>query len=74
MRAARGERFVITMHGRPIAELVPVATRDSEPVCDVVAGIRQRRQALADRGICLGDILQPGESLRDLAHSGRGTQ
>jgi prevent-host-death family protein len=73
-RVQRGERFVINMHGRPIAELVPVATRDSAPICVAVTGIRERRQALADRGVGLGDILQPGESLRDLAHSGHRTQ
>jgi prevent-host-death family protein len=73
-RVQRGERFVITMHGRPIAELVPVATRDSAPACDVVAGKRERRRALADRGVHLGDVLQPGESLRELAHSGHRTQ
>ncbi len=73
-RVQRGERFVITKQGRPIAELVPVATRNSAPICDVVAGIRERRRALADRGVRLGDILQPGETLRDLAHSGHRTR
>ena len=68
-RVQQGERFVITKHGRPVAELVPAATRDSERIREAVAGMRARRQALANRGIGVADILRPGETLRDLAQS-----
>ena len=69
-RVQRGERFVITKHGRPVAELVPVTARDPARIRAAVAEMRRRRQALADGGVRLADILHPGESLRDLAQSG----
>ena len=69
-RVQRGEHFVITKHGRPVAELVPVTARDPARIRAAVAEMRRRRQALADGGVRLADILQPGESLRDLAQSG----
>jgi prevent-host-death family protein len=69
-RVQQGERFVITKHGRPVAELIPAATRDPARIRDVIADMRARRQALTDRGIGVADILRPGETLRDLAQSG----
>ena len=69
-RVQQGERFVITKHGRPVAELVPAATRDAAGIREVIAGMRARRHALADRGVGVATILRPGESLRDLAQSG----
>ncbi|MGA8055296.1 MAG: type II toxin-antitoxin system prevent-host-death family antitoxin [Burkholderiales bacterium] len=36
-RVQRGERLVITKHGRPVAELVPVATRDVEGIRRAIA-------------------------------------
>jgi prevent-host-death family protein len=71
-RVQQGERFVITKHGRPVAELVPVAARDSARIRDAIADLRKGRQALADRGLRLADVLRPGETLRELAQSGHG--
>jgi prevent-host-death family protein len=69
-RVQQGERFVITKHGRPVAELVPVATRDVEGIRGAIAALRAGRQRLARRGIRLADLLEKGESLRELAHKG----
>lgn len=69
-RVAKGERFVITKHGRPVAELVPVNRPDSATVRRAVDAARTFRRQLADKGATLGTLLQPGESLRDLAHEG----
>lgn len=67
-RVQKGERFVITKHGRPVAELVPVAERDVEQVKRAIGELRALRKTLARRGVRLKDILREGESLRDLAH------
>jgi len=67
-RVQRGERFIITKHGRPIAELVPVMRRDAESVRRAAANIRTLRAELAGRGVRLRDLLQEDETLRDLAH------
>jgi prevent-host-death family protein len=67
-RVQKGERFVITKHGRPVAELVPVAQRDAEQVKRALGELRALRNTLARRGVRLQKILREGESLRDLAH------
>ena len=67
-RVQRGERFVITKHGKPVAELAPYAGPDREATQRVVAEMRELRHSLAQRGFRLADVLAPGETLRDLAH------
>lgn len=69
-RVRKGERFVITKHGRPIAELGPVAPRDAEAVREAIARMRAGRDALARRGVRLRDLLGVGERARTLAHRG----
>jgi antitoxin (DNA-binding transcriptional repressor) of toxin-antitoxin stability system len=66
----KGERFVITKHGQPVAELRPVEGHDSERARKTVAQMRKLRRALAARGVRLRKILEEGESLRDLTQSG----
>ena len=69
-RVQKGERFVITRHGHPIAELIPVSGRNVERIRHAIASLRSVRKALARRGVRAKDILREGESLRDLAHQG----
>ena len=64
-RVQQGERFVITKHGRPVAELVPAAARDAARIRETIAGMRERRAALVRLGVRLADILRPSETLRD---------
>ena len=69
-RIQKGERFVITKHGRPVAELVPVTRTDPESVRRTIAGIRSFRESLRKRGVKIRGILKKEESLRELAHQG----
>ena len=69
-RVQRGERFVITKHGRPVAELVPVSARDRASIRQAIAEVREMRGRLARRGIRLQKLLRPGDNLRDLMHEG----
>ncbi len=69
-RVEKGERFVITRHGKPVAELIPVAARDTEAISRAIADVRAVRQRLARRGVQLRDVLNESESWRDLAHEG----
>ena len=69
-RVQRGERFVITKHGRPVAELTPYAGHDRERARRALAEMRRVRLALARRGVRLKDLLERGENLRDLVHQG----
>ena len=69
-RVQKGERFVITKHGRPVAELVPVAGRDAVKIRQAIAEVRAVRGRLARRGIRLKNLLRTDENLRDLMHEG----
>ena len=69
-RVEKGERFVITRHGRPVAELTPVTGRNIARIRAAVAEMRAVRKAIERRGVRLKDVLQPGESVRDLVHAG----
>jgi prevent-host-death family protein len=69
-RVEKGERFVITRHGRPVAELIPVSERDTERVQRALTSLRQTRKTLAKRGIKLQSALRKHESTRDLTHDG----
>jgi prevent-host-death family protein len=69
-RVEKGERFVITKHGRPVAELVPVSARDPVRIKEAIAEVRKLRTGFARRGLRLKKLLRAGETLRDLMHEG----
>jgi prevent-host-death family protein len=69
-RVEKGERFVITRHGRPVAELVPVGVRDAARVRAALMELRTMRKKFAKRGLELKSILGETESVRDLSHEG----
>jgi prevent-host-death family protein len=69
-RVEKGERFVITRHGKPVAELIPIAARDTAAIMRAIAEVRAVRQRLARRGVRLHDVLGESKSSRDLAHEG----
>ena len=69
-RVQRGERFTITKHGAPMAELVPVARPDAEATQRAIDGLQQVRARLAKRGVKMSDLVGPKERLRDLAREG----
>lgn len=69
-RAERGERFVITRHGKPVAQLIPFEEGDEASIARVLDRVDRARARLAQRGVTLSGILEPGESVGDLAHSG----
>ena len=68
-RVEKGERFVITRHGRPVAELTPIVARDIAGIRQAVAELRRIRSAFARRKVKLQDVLLKGESIRDLTHA-----
>jgi prevent-host-death family protein len=69
-RVERGETFVITRHGKPVARLSAVVGHDEDAVRRLLARVRKGREALGRRGVYWADLLGEGESLRDLAHRG----
>ena len=67
-RAERGERFVITRHGRPVAQLIPVESGPREGVQQAVARVATLRRALARKGVTLVAVCEHEMSARQLAH------
>jgi prevent-host-death family protein len=67
-RVQQGERFVITRHGRPVAELGPVAKRDVRGIHTAIAAIDKLRNRLAKRGVTLRDALGNPKRIRDALH------
>ncbi|MHB1361419.1 MAG: type II toxin-antitoxin system Phd/YefM family antitoxin [Thermoleophilia bacterium] len=69
-RVKNGESFVITKHGHPVAELVPIAGSDPVKAKVAIEDLNDLRAALKQRGVRLKDVLGKDESIRDLAHKG----
>lgn len=63
-RVSRGERFLITKHGRPVAQLVPAA---ADTTTDMKEIIRQMQQWQEREGPTLG----PDLTIRALRDEGR---
>ena len=57
-----GEEVTITKHGRPVAKLVPVSTRDPARIAAGIAELRQLRKHVR---------LGADETIRDLIDEGR---
>jgi prevent-host-death family protein len=69
-RVSRGERFVITRHGKPVAQLVPYEQNDRAVLEAALVQVERIRTRLAANGVRLSDILEKNESVRDLTHRG----
>jgi prevent-host-death family protein len=63
-RVSRGERFIITKHGRPVAELIPART---EPTPDVRRIIEEMQEWQEREGPTLG----PDLSIQEMREEGR---
>lgn len=69
-RTARGERFVITRHGKPVAQLIPFEQVDEALVARTIDRVHKVRARLARQGVTLSSVLKDDESARELAHAG----
>jgi prevent-host-death family protein len=61
-RVSRGEKILITKHGKPAAMLVPAADDDEQDVKTVIARLKALRK---------GNVLGKGTTIRDLINEGR---
>ena len=59
-RVEQGERFVITRHGRPVAELAPVSRRDPEKIRKAIADLRAFRKTHSVGGLSIGELIHEG--------------
>jgi prevent-host-death family protein len=63
-RVSRGERFLITKHGRPIAQLIPADVETKMDIKDII----QQMQEWQERE---GPTLGPGLTMKKLQEEGR---
>jgi prevent-host-death family protein len=60
-RAAKGEEFTITKHGKPVARLVPPpATQSTPDVRDAVEAMKRFRKGRTLGGLSIRDMIEEG--------------
>ena len=59
-RVEKGERFLITKHGKPVAELVPVSKRSPETVRKAINDLRAFREAHSLGGLSVREMMHAG--------------
>ena len=59
-RVAKGERFVITKHGRPVAELVPVAGRSRQDVQSAIDKLKAFQATHSLGGLSVRQMIDEG--------------
>jgi prevent-host-death family protein len=67
-KVQQGERFLITRHGQPVAELAPIAKHDQAAVQQRLERMREWREKFSARGITLQSLLKEGQTARELLH------
>lgn len=60
-RVGKGERFVITKHGRPIAELVPVQKRFKERIEAAIEGLKAFQASHSLGGLSVREMIEEGQ-------------
>ena len=61
-RVQAGERFVITRHDRPVAELIPFRTRDTTGIQAAIADLKDFRRTHRLDGLSVREMIEEGRS------------
>lgn len=59
-RVQAGERFVITRHKRPIAELIPYRSVDRDQVRTAIENLREFRKSHSLGGVSIRELIEEG--------------
>ena len=59
-RVQQGERFVITKHGHPVAELIPFTKRDPDKVRMAIDGLKTFQKGHRLRGLSVREMIEEG--------------
>ena len=59
-RVQAGERFVITKHNRPVAELIPFQSRDPDKVRAAIAGLKAFQASHSLEGLSVRQLIEEG--------------
>ena len=59
-RVQKGERFVITKHGHPVAELIPFRKRDPDKICAAIENLKAFQQTHSLAGLSIREMIEEG--------------
>ena len=59
-RVQEGERFVITRHNRPVAELIPFRQRDAARIRDAIDGLKAFQETHSLGGLSVRQMIEEG--------------
>ncbi len=59
-RVQAGERFVITRHDRPVAELIPYRGTDKDQVGTAIENLREFRKSHSLGGLSIRELIEEG--------------
>ena len=59
-RVQQGERFVITKHSRPVAELIPFRQRDTEEIRAAIEGLKDFQRTHSLGGLSVRQLIEEG--------------
>lgn len=59
-RVEKGERFVITRHGRAVAELLPVNRRDTEKIRKAIESLKAFQRTHSLGGVSVRKMIKEG--------------
>ena len=59
-RVQAGERFIITRHNRPVAELIPYRPRDSEKIREAIAALKSFQKTHSLNGLSVRELIEEG--------------
>ena len=59
-RVQSGERFIITRHNRPVAELIPYRPRDPEKIREAIAAMKAFQQEHSLDGLSVRELIDEG--------------
>ena len=57
-RVQKGERFVITKHGHPVAELIPFRKRDPDKIRTAIDNLKAFQESHSLRGLSIREMIE----------------
>ena len=59
-RVEKGEKFIITKHGRPVAELVPIPRRDTNRIRRAIEELKAFQATHSLGGMSIREMIEEG--------------
>ena len=59
-RVEAGERFIITKHNRPVAELIPYQQHSADKVREAIAGLKAFQETHRLDGLSVREMIEEG--------------